>query len=132
MPNVCWDTPFFNLLFAADSWFKFKKRIQKSSIPTNIWLFLFWQSFSGWANLKQTKAELWAYERNQTISLKVSLHKILLTFPKFPVMPMLVELSWSQLNDIELMEIWWPKIFQSSTLPPTPFLLDIDLGDNHT
>ena len=36
---------------------------------------------------------------------KSSLHIILLTFPEFPVMPMLVELSLSQLDDIELMEI---------------------------
>ena len=35
---------FWILFFPASSWLKFKKWIQKTSIPTNICPFLFWQS----------------------------------------------------------------------------------------
>ena len=47
LPNVCWDAPFLNPFFATGSWLRNKiKKIQRWSIPTNIWPFLFCQGFS--------------------------------------------------------------------------------------
>ena len=40
-PNVCWDARFFAAVFAPGSLFKLKGRLQKISIPTNVWSFLF-------------------------------------------------------------------------------------------
>ena len=58
-PNVCWDARFLNPFIEFESAACCKKRFQKTSIPRNVWPFLFCQGFSkDYLNTCQKSEEL--------------------------------------------------------------------------
>ena len=61
-PNFCWDARFFNRLFESAACCK--KRIQKTSILTNVWPFLFCQGFSTFrTNFSKKSGKLLQHQR---------------------------------------------------------------------